>query len=321
MVRDPQAVSRAATSVIDRIKATARNRETDPRKLIIRYALERWLHRLGQGKHAAEITLKGGMMMPMLGDESRPTEDIDCNTPFDMTSEEVAEFVREVSSTPPSEEDGLEFDTSTMRVEGIREGLMPGARVTFAAFLRPSNGGATEIRMKLDLTHGDAITPDAVMGSLPSAIKGFEPVTMSVYPWPTIVAEKLHAVARFGVTNSRLKDFYDLLLLARSMGHDGGETCRAVAATFRAWGETRIEGEPPGLSDDYAAAKENDWKRFLRQERGLKLKVGTLGETIAEIRGFVGPVLEAASRGESLESDWVPGGGWTPRAPGPAMTA
>jgi hypothetical protein len=311
MDSNQDAVRKAATSAMDRLKATARNRRMDPRKLILRFALERWLHRLSRSSYADEFTLKGGMLMPLLGDASRPTEDIDGNTPFFMDEATVRAMVETICVTRPSEEDGLEFDTESMKVLPIRDGVLPGSRVTFSAWLKPVSGGPTELRVKLDLCHGDAITPDAVRGMLPSAIKGVEATSILMYPWPTMLAEKLHAISRHGAVNTRMKDFYDLVLMSRSLVIDGGEAVKAVQATFRTWGQDDVPEFLVGLSDGFAAAHANDWKRFTRQERGLLLELGTLAETISEINEMTAPILSAASRGATLSGRWDPRSRWS----------
>lgn len=310
MARDSEAVRKTATSVLDRIKSTARNRQTDPRRLIIRYAMERWLHRLTLSPYAGSFTLKGGMLMPLLGDSCRPTEDIDANTDAFMDEAAVREMVALVCATAPSGEDGLEFDASALKVLPIREGILPGSRATFSAWLRPSSGGATEIRMKLDLSHGDAITPSAVPRELPSAVRGFDPVVVMAYPWETVVAEKIQAVSRHGLANSRLKDYYDLLLLSRTLSFDGDSLAAAVAATFAAWSPGPVPEDLPGLSASFADARETDWKRYLRQDRDLKLTPGPLHEAVAEIRAFALPALRGA--GGIPPGSWSPCEGWSP---------
>ena len=312
MRRDPETVKRAATSVMSRLKDTAKNRRIEPRKLILRYVLERWLHRLSVGPHAESFVLKGGMLMPLLGDESRPTEDIDANFDREMTHDQVRSFVRDVCSTPPLQEDGIVFDTDAVSIEAIRDQMIPGCRVGFVALIAPVSGGTTEIRIKLDLCYGDVITPDVRHDTLPTALKGFDGVFLAVYPWPTVVAEKLHAIARHGVATTRLKDFYDLLLLSRAVVHSGRDTTDAVRATFEAWGRA-VPTDPPGLSAAFAAARAEDWSRYMRKERDLKLDAPDFRQIVSEIADFVLPMLEAAAEGTSFDLDWTPGAGWERR--------
>ena len=47
------------------------------------------------------------------------------------------------------------------------------------------------------------------------------------------VAEKFQAIVYLGTLNSRMKDFYDVWLLASQFAFDGAVLAKAVAATFK----------------------------------------------------------------------------------------
>jgi hypothetical protein len=65
------------------------------------------------------------------------------------------------------------------------------------------------------------------------------------YPKETVVAEKLEAVTVLGLLNSRIKDYYDLALLARLYPFDGDVLAEAIRSTFRHRG-TAIDGAQSG---------------------------------------------------------------------------
>lgn len=46
------------------------------------------------------------------------------------------------------------------------------------------------------------------------------------------IAEKVHAMARLGILNSRMKDFYDIWLLSRSFNFKGETLAEAIMKTF-----------------------------------------------------------------------------------------
>ncbi|CAD6875443.1 nucleotidyl transferase AbiEii/AbiGii toxin family protein [Methylomonas fluvii] len=52
------------------------------------------------------------------------------------------------------------------------------------------------------------------------------------YPRYTVVAEKLEALTSLGVLNSRMKDFFDLWVLAKHSDFEGALLASAVAVTF-----------------------------------------------------------------------------------------
>jgi hypothetical protein len=48
-----------------------------------------------------------------------------------------------------------------------------------------------------------------------------------------VVAEKFQAMVALGIANSRMKDIFDLWVLALGFPFDGDPLCRAIQATFR----------------------------------------------------------------------------------------
>ena len=308
--RTPEAIGRAALAVLDRSKATARNRGVDARLLILGYVLQRFLHRLSVSSRSSEFVLKGGMMMPLLGAGNRPTQDIDTHSHIDLDEAGAREVMREICLTPPVEEDGVVFDPDGMTVDEIRDGLMPGFRVSISATVHPAGGRPSIFSVKVDLCFGDVITPEPVFAELESAIKGFDPIRVSVYPWPTVVAEKLHALARHGESTSRMKDLYDIALISRSVPVGGADLVAAISATFRQWGDTDPLRAAALLTPAFADLVDDQWRRFVARKAPGALDMGDARAVVEEIRGFALPALEAAAAGEGHDGDWVPGVGW-----------
>ena len=56
---------------------------------------------------------------------------------------------------------------------------------------------------------------------------------LRAYPKETVVAEKLEAIVQLGLANTRMKDFYDLLVIARTFPFEGELLCDAIAKTFK----------------------------------------------------------------------------------------
>ena len=236
---------------------------------------------------------------------------------MELGPDEAKVLIATICDTLPTQEDGVTFDATAIRLDEIRDGVMPGYRATVGASMHPAGGRPATWRIKLDLCFGDVITPDPVFADLPSALKGFDPVRVSVYPWPTVVSEKLHALARHGVATTRMKDLYDVVLVSRSVSMGGRQLSAAVANTFRQWGDTPPQAALDLLCDRFADLKADLWSRFSARKGANTLDLGDIREVVEEIRGFASPALEAASAGVDLDMEWVPGEGWGPSpAPG-----
>ena len=52
------------------------------------------------------------------------------------------------------------------------------------------------------------------------------------YSRESSIAEKLEAMVKLGVLNSRMKDFYDIWLLSRQFDFDGANLAEAIRLTF-----------------------------------------------------------------------------------------
>ena len=311
-MRSPEAIAAVARSVSSKIKDHARNRGEDPMQVRARFVLERFLVRLAATPYAGHVALKGGMLLMSLGaSQARPTDDLDLHFEETMAESDAVAFVRTVAAIDPDEEDGLVFDISCMRVDAVREAVVPGFRLRFRAMLA-TQPRPTEIPVKLDLAFAPGMRVRLL--DLPPAIRGFAPVPVRADTWDAMLAEKIHAMFRHGEATTRLKDFHDVALLARKVRFSGPELSSALRETFAAWG---ADGVPSGLAvldPGWAAAHERDWKRFLAG-KALTEDMPTLSGTSAEIAALALPLLSAVAEGGDLRADWEPGTGWSEQAP------
>jgi hypothetical protein len=79
-----------------------------------------------------------------------------------------------------------------------------------------------------------------------------------------VVAEKVESLTFLGLLNSRIKDYYDVALLARMYAFDGNLLAKAIRSTFQHRGTT-IDVAPVALSDVYSSdpARAVQWKALL----------------------------------------------------------
>ena len=152
------------------------------------------------------------------------------------------------------------FDIESIHAEEIRENEeYGGIRVTFTATLDKAL-----IPLQADIGFGDVITPAAEDRVYPVLIDMAAP-RLRMYPVETVVAEKLQAAVRLGMINSRMKDFYDLLVIFRQYPYDDRLLTRAVAQTFARRGTPLPREVPPGLSDEFGSdpTAKRLWREFL----------------------------------------------------------
>ncbi|MEI5677232.1 MULTISPECIES: nucleotidyl transferase AbiEii/AbiGii toxin family protein [Mesorhizobium] len=87
------------------------------------------------------------------------------------------------------------------------------------------------IPIQVDIGFGDAVTPVPVDIEYPSLLDAPAP-HLRAYPVAAVVAEKFEAMVTLGMANSRLKDFYDLWLIAETFELERSALTEAVQQTF-----------------------------------------------------------------------------------------
>jgi Nucleotidyl transferase AbiEii toxin, Type IV TA system len=134
------------------------------------------------------------------------------------------------------------------------------------------------------------------------------------YPRETVVAEKFQAMVMLGMSNTRLKDFYDLWVLATDFTFDGSVLGAALQATFARRGTQlpQTVEEVVALTALFAAnpQKQQAWAGFLRKHQlaGMDLDLMVVVELL---RVFLLPVSGAGSRGDVFVGNWAGHRGWT----------
>ena len=156
------------------------------------------------------------------------------------------------------------------------------------------------------------MTPGVVEAEFPTLLD-FPAPRLRTYPRETVVAEKFEAVVRLGIANTRVKDFYDLWVMATTFAFDGESLAAALAATFHRRGTSLPVETPIALGPEFTAdtEKQAQWSAFLRR---LKISPAVSLESVTEVlRRFLLPIASTVARGERFEQDWPPGGDWRSR--------
>ena len=236
-----------AASIRARLKQQTDTSKQDFNLTLTQYGLERLLYRLSVSAHAPNFLLKGALLFHLwYGQPHRPTRDADLLGfgPDDIPT--LVGVFRSISSI--AVDDGIVLDPESVAGTEIRKDAgYGGVRID----LRATLDGA-RLALQIDIGFGDAVTPQAQLVTYPTFLADVPAPTLRAYPKATVVAEKLHAVTILGMTNSRMKDFFDLWVLLHDTTMDDADLQQAIEATF-ARRQTAIPGTlPTGLSDAFA---------------------------------------------------------------------
>ena len=245
-------VRNVAASIRQRLLDLTRAKNGNFQDCLDRYAVERLIYRLSLSDARERFLLKGALLFTAWFDvPHRPTRDAD-----------------------------------SIRVVEIREqSNYSGLRVTLRATLDNAR-----CHLQLDVGFGDAVTPAPVEIEYPTLLDDLPRPRLRVYPRETVFAEKLEAMQVLGMANTRMKDYFDLLTLAREGAMDPKALSDAIRATFRRRGTALPDGLPLGLSDEFAddAAKRRQWDAFVRRNG---LQAPSLSDVTGELGGFVKGLL------------------------------
>lgn len=293
-------------SVHDRLLNLAHQRREPFDLVLVRYALERLLYRLSRSDYSRRFVLKGAFLFLVWQEaDLRPTRDLDLLGYGTPDVETLSGIFRTIGSLAVPD-DGLEFVTASVRGDEIREDdIYVGVRIRLIARL-----GSARIPLQVDVGFGDIVSPPAEEIEFPTLLAMPAP-RMLAYSMPAVVAEKFEAMVKLGMTNSRMKDFYDLWRLAKTATFDGATLSEAMKVTFGQRQTPLPQEAPMALTEIFASdpAKQIQWAAFLRRNRFGDAEA-SLSNVIQLLYTFLLPPALAASQTEPYQALWMPGGPW-----------
>ncbi len=294
-----------AASVRARLLNYSRETRQDFNQVLTRYAIERFLYRIGASPYADSFMLKGALLFDLWFDiPHRATRDADLLGFGSAELTSIESIFQELCRIEYP--DGMIFRPESVKVDEIRkEARYDGVRVILLGFL-----DGARCLVQVDIGFGDAVTPEAEDVQYPVILKDLAQPTMRAYPRYTVVAEKFDAVYSLGMANSRMKDYFDLYTLARYMDFDGATLGCAIKATFERRQTVVVDAAPIGLTDTFAkdSQKQTQWQAFLRKNG---IESVSFGEVVAVLAAFLLPVADAVFQGESFSHEWKAGGPWS----------
>lgn len=272
------------------------------------YAMERFLYRLSISKYKNLFVLKGGLLIQVWNKATyRATLDIDLlgNTPNSVQN--LERIIREICLQPCS--DGIEFILSSIKGSTIQiNSSYQGVRIDLHSFL-----DSAKIPLQIDVGFGDPISPNAKPISLPSILDLPSP-NLQGYPRETVVAEKFETIVKRGEINSRMKDYYDIWILANLFTFNSVDLSNSIENTFE-HRQTELPETIVGLSPKFYEnpVRISQWQAFASRKT-FPVCTKSLQEIIEEIAPFLFPIIKGILENNvepmqwSLSKCWVPVG-------------
>ncbi len=192
----------------DLIRNLSKENGIEQHILIRKYMMERFLERVSKSAYNDSFILKGGLLVSaFIGVELRATMDIDTTIKgLPLNVSEIEKIITEISAINLN--DNVSFKIKKLD-EIMEEAEYSGIRVSMEALL-----DGARIPLKIDISTGDVITPREIVYSYKLMFEDRE-ISIMTYPIETVLAEKLETVISRSVTNTRMRDFYDMHLLLK----------------------------------------------------------------------------------------------------------
>lgn len=250
-----------ARQLKDLVCNLSKKKSADAQILMRNYMMERFLERISLSEYKNQFILKGGMLVAaMVGLDARATMDLDATIKgTNVSVEDVEMIISKIISIPLN--DGVLFRIKRIS-ETMEEADYPGVRVSMETKF---DGVITPL--KIDISTGDIITPREIKYNFNLM---FENRTIEVWAYnlETVLAEKLETVISRNVTNTRMRDFYDIYILQKLHGKQLKKQVlwNALVATARKRGtlEQINSGDRREIFDEIeiSSVMENLWKTY-----------------------------------------------------------
>ena len=194
--------------------------------LIRKYMMERFLERVSSSKYNGSFILKGGMLVAaFVGVEARATMDIDTTIKgIPVTIIDMERTIAEISNIDL--DDNVKF-----RIKKVSE-IMDEAEYSGIRFSMDAVLDGAVIPLKIDISTGDVITPREIAYSYKLMFED-RTIPIMTYPIETVLAEKLETVISRSITNTRMRDFYDIHILLKSQNINADILALALERTAK----------------------------------------------------------------------------------------
>jgi len=296
-----------AASIRARLLALAQSKGEDYQRVLGRFAIERFLYRLGRSPYRDKFAIKGATLFTLwIGQTHRPTKDLDLVGRGSSAIGEVERTIRAICEG--HKEDGIVFDSESIVVTKIKEDdEYDGVRIKLQAEL-----AGARMPMQIDIGFGDAVYPEPELVSFPVLLPMEIPL-IRAYPREASIAEKFHAMVVLDIRNSRMKDFYDIWFMANTWAFDMASLRKAILASFERRGSALPEDAPFALTAAFLndPQKTVQWNAFVSRLNLADKTTPSLEQVGTLIRAFLLPCVSGKNLAKADTISWRPRHGWT----------
>jgi hypothetical protein len=159
--------------------------------------------------------------------------------------------------------------------------------------------------MQIDIGFGDAVYPEPAFASFPVLLPMEAPL-IRAYPREATIAEKFNAMVVLDIRNSRMKDFYDIWLIANTWTFEMASLRSAILSSFERRGVPIPQDVPFALTGEFLndPQKRQQWNAFVS-----RLYPGSNAPSLEEVgtllRAFLLPCILSDFGSGSEDRQWA----------------
>lgn len=250
-----------AMSLKAKIRNMAKSNQLPAQVILQNYMFERLLVRLSRSEYRDKFVLKGGLLVAaIVGLQNRATMDLDTtlrNLP--LTPERIRSALEQIISIDCDDEVNFTLGgMNPIREDDSYGGFRVVLEARFDTILVP---------LSIDVSTGDAITPDAVLYSFHEIFQEERKYRLWAYNIETVLAEKVETILRRTVFSTRPRDFYDAYILASTQQFDRELFLQAMKATAQHRGTADQISDVPRILKEISESGtlRNMWEKYRRQ--------------------------------------------------------
>lgn len=291
-------VKNISVSVRNRLLNISNESKRDYNAILRHYFQERFLYRISISPYRSSLVLKGAfLLMTKEISKFRPTKDIDfLGVSISSKIDECTEIVKEIASI--NVEDGVEFITANISSKKIKEDSeIEGLRVHIPYKMDTIKG-----YFSIDIGFGDIITNGPYEIEFP-VLLDFPSPKILVYSLESAIAEKFEAIVNLNFVTSRMKDFYDLVFIAKMNSFNKKILNDAISRTFENR-ETNLEDSDIIFSENFRnnIQKQKQWQSFLQLNK--LNENNSFSEIVSQIQSFIRPVFDSETKNNWNPAKW-----------------
>lgn len=252
-------MSGKAMSLKAKIRNIAKKKNMSAQVVLQNYMFERFLERLSKSHYKDHFILKGGILIASLvGIESRSTMDMDTTVKdYPITHESLEKAMFDICEIDLHDDVIFSFSgIDPIRNDDVYGGFKVSLRADYDTIIIP---------MHLDVTTGDAITPEEVLHHYKMIFKE-ESIDVWAYNIETILAEKVETILSRGELNTRPRDFYDVYILTQTQSYSNTIFINALTKTAEHRETTHIFNEISNRVETIknSVALKNRWTKYTK---------------------------------------------------------